>query len=175
MEEYIGIVKIFAGNFAPRGWQFCHGQLLPISQFSALFSIIGTSYGGDGRTTFALPNLRGRVPIGSGHEAGLTNYKLGDQGGKEKIGLSKNEMPAHSHQANLQVASPVTRGSEKDTEAANHYLADGNAYSETKNNSMPIDAIEVEETGNGTAHENRQPFLALNYIICIQGSYPPRS
>ncbi|WP_147676032.1 phage tail protein [Algibacter pacificus] len=174
MDEYIGIIKIFAGNFAPKGWLFCHGQLLPIAGNTTLYSLIGTTYGGDGRSTFALPDFRGRTPIGAGQGYGFSNYKLGAQGGKEKVSLSLEEMPSHSHEASLQIASPLERGSQTYTKAANHYLADGNTYSDIKNNTMPMDTIAVNKSGNGAAHDNMQPFIAVNYIICLEGIFPPR-
>ena len=99
MEPFIGQLMLFGGNFAPRGWAMCDGQLLPIAQYSALFSILGTTYGGDGRTTFALPDLRGRVPMGFGHGPGLSAHGLGSKGGEENVTLTTSQIPSHSHQA----------------------------------------------------------------------------
>lgn len=179
MEEYIGIVKLFAGNFAPRGWAFCNGQLLSIAQNTALFSILGTTYGGDGRTTFALPNLNGRVPVGTGQSTAGSNYTLGEMAGQENVTLTQTQIPQHTHslQANAGVGSVNT--------AENNFPAGGqvqiergspvyptNSFATSGGTQMNPQAIGV--AGGSQPHSNMQPFLAMNYIICMMGIYPPR-
>ncbi len=138
MDPFIGQIMLFAGNFAPRGWAFCDGQLLPISKHQAVFSILGTTYGGDGRTTFGLPDLRGRAPIHEGGGPGLSEYKLGQKGGVESVTLPTQALA----------------GAEKVEKPG-------------------ADAVQVAH--GETAHENRPPYLALNYVIALVGIYPSRS
>ncbi len=160
MEPFIGQVMMFGGNFAPRGWALCDGQLLSINSNSALFSILGTTYGGDGRTTFALPDLRGRVAIGPRTGPGLSNYNLGQSGGVEAVTLTTAQIPAHSH--DLEVQHPVTEGT--------------TAYAGAEEDNTQATGTEVtNSTGGGQSHENRQPYLVVNYIIALQGTYPSRS
>ncbi len=171
-EPFIAEIRIFAGNFAPRSWAFCDGQLLPVSQNTALFSLIGTTYGGDGRTTMGLPNLQGRAPMHPGRGPGLTERRLGQIGGAESVTLSEAQMPSHNHQAT---------GS---GDAANQRNPAGNlpaggvgrgavAYS----NSTARAPFERLTTANGgsQAHNNQQPYLTLNFIIALQGLYPSRA
>ncbi len=173
MEPFIGEIKLFAGNFAPRGWAFCDGQLMPIAQWQALFSILGTQFGGDGRTTFALPDLRGRVAVHPGTGPGLHSYRAGDKGGAEQVGLTVNQIPAHSHSLNANTntgdhpdpagaALADTKGRDRD------YLKSGDV-----NTSMSAQSI--GSSGGGQPHENRQPYLAVHYIIALQGVFPSRS
>ncbi len=173
MEPFIGEIKLFAGNFAPRGWAFCDGQLLPINQWQALFSILGTMYGGDGRTNFALPDLRGRVSVHPGNGSGLSPYGIGEKGGAETVTLSVQQMPVHSHSLNANAQNgdtsdppgsslADTKGSDKD------YMKSGMVNTEMSPNS-------IGATGSGQPHENRQPYLAVNYIIALQGVFPSRS
>ncbi|MFK7797785.1 MAG: phage tail protein [Aureispira sp.] len=172
MDPFIGEIKLFAGNFAPRAWAFCDGQLLPISQNSALFSILGTTYGGDGRTTFALPDLRGRVPLGPRQGAGLSSYREGQQGGQEHVTLTTSEMPSHSHSVNA-VSSTGNDASPQNNLLANTAGLD-REYSNT-NSDIRMSSNMVANTGGNQSHENRQPFLAINYIIALQGVFPSRS
>lgn len=172
MEPFIAEVRIFAGNFAPRGWAFCDGQLLPISQNTALFSLIGTTYGGDGRTSFGLPDLRGRAPIGPRHGAGLSNYVVGQKGGAEHVTLTTNQIPAHNHRIKA-----VTTGGTSTT-PTDHLLGDSAAFDNEFSNAPAntnMSADMVANTGGNQSHENRQPFLAINYIIALQGAFPSRS
>lgn len=172
MDPFIGEVKLFAGNFAPRGWAFCEGQLLPISQNSALFSIIGTIYGGDGRTTFALPDLRGRVAIGPGNGPGLSSYREGTKGGVEHVTLTTNQMPSHHHAINAVTAVGNS------TTPTNHLLADSAAFDNEFSSASPDTQMSnnmVSNSGGSQSHENRQPFLAIYYIIALQGVFPSRS
>lgn len=170
MEPFIGQILMFAGNFAPRGWALCDGQLLPISQHQALFSILGTIYGGDGRTTFALPDLRGRAPIHAGTGPGLTSRRLGEKGGAESVALGVNEMPAHGH---------TFRALSCDGNSAD---PGGNVLAKIKggfeSNDKPdtdLSADTITSSGGGKAHNNMPPYLAMNYIIALQGVYPSRS
>jgi len=179
MEGMIGEIRIFAGNFSPRSWAFCEGQLLPISSNSALFSILGTTYGGDGRTTLGLPDLRGRSPIGPGSGPGLATHRLGAKVGVEKVRLNEDEIPTHTHTATATVNADSNAGSSTspdNTVWANH-TEDINSFGTTQNTTMATGAVTVTNApaGGGQAHENRSPQLALNYIICLEGTYPSRS
>lgn len=185
MEGMIGEIRLFAGNFAPRAWAFCDGQLLPISQNSALFSILGTTYGGDGRTTFALPDLRGRAALHPGHGPGLSPYRLGQKGGVETVTLNTTQIPSHTHTATpqLQFAQPATNQPATST-SPGPTVRPGTTqvpgYSQgpatTTLAQGPITGtVAVGNTGGNQSHENRQPWLAVNYIICMQGVFPSRS
>lgn len=172
MDPFIGEVKLFAGNFAPRGWAFCDGQLLPISQNTALFSILGTTYGGDGRTTFALPDLRGRAPIGPRHGAGLSDYRLGQKGGTEHVTLTVSQMPSHNHSINA-VSATGNNAAPQNNLLANTAGLD-REYSNA-NHDVQMNPNMVGNNGGNQSHENRQPYLAINYIIALQGIFPSRS
>jgi microcystin-dependent protein len=163
-EPFIGEIQVFPFGFAPRGWAQCNGELLPINQYQALFSLLGTMYGGNGQTTFALPDLRGRVPLGVG-----AGYSQGQQAGEEMHTLIVSEMPAHLHQAIASSAPPSTPSPAGATWAdmgANSYAAGPNA---------PMAGNAVAPTGGGQAHENRSPYLTLNFCIALVGIYPSRS
>ncbi|MBA6155605.1 phage tail protein [Tenacibaculum sp. S7007] len=175
MEPFLAQIIMFGGNFAPRGWAFCDGQLLPIASYSALFSIMGTTYGGDGRTTFALPDLRGRAPIHEGHGPGLpSNYKAGQKGGVESVTLNTTQIPSHSHTASTHATAPVGRG-EGTTSPVEAYPAEGGSYASVNNVLMANNTVTIGNTGGNLSHENRQPFLVTNYIIALQGIFPSRS
>lgn len=179
-EPFLGQITMFAGTFAPRSWAYCSGQLLPIAQNSALFSILGTTYGGDGRTTFALPDLRGRVAVGSeGNSAGpgLTPRQLGSRGGTETERLNITQIPAHNH---AMTANAVTPAGNSNDAAGNFWADDAGVSSGTyhtgpSNASMNAGAISAGNTGGGQAHNNMQPYLAINFIIAIQGIFPSRN
>lgn len=160
-QPMLGEIKIFAGNYAPRGWALCHGQLLSISQNSALFSLLGTNYGGDGRTTFGLPDLRGRVPVGEGYGPGLSRIRLGEKKGAENTTLQPNQMPSISIDA---PAYGIDANNTEKFEAGKKSLFTvGNAA----NTSAPI------QTKGANAPINiMQPSLIINYIICLQGTFP---
>lgn len=170
---------MFGGNFAPRGWAFCDGQLLPIANYNALFSILGTTYGGDGRTTFGLPDLRGRVAMHPGSGPGLTQRRLGEKAGQESVSLSTNQMPAHSHIANMKVAD--SNGSlDKATNNAFGKNTGGseNIYapaSYTTGKMMADGTVTTNNTGSSQGHNNMQPYQCVNYIIALEGTYPSRS
>lgn len=171
-EPFIAEIRIFGGNFAPRGWAFCNGQLLPISQNTALFSLIGTTYGGDGRNTTALPNLQGRAPMHPGRGPGLTARQLGQRGGVTSVTLSEAQMPSHTHNF---MASP----NEADAYTpVNHVMAATEpqyGYYADANNLSSLKSDALSNTGGSQAHTNMQPYLALNYIIALVGLYPSRS
>lgn len=170
-DPFIAEVKIWAGNFAPRNWAFCNGQLLPISQNTALFSLVGVTYGGDGRNTFALPDLQGRAPMHPGNGPGLAPRRLGERGGVETVTLTANQMPAHNHTLGAQ-SSP---GDLSDpTERSLARSSGGFAY-HAVDSTVQMDAQALTNTGNGQPHNNMQPFLALSFIIALMGIYPARS
>lgn len=170
-DPFIGEIRLFAGNFNPRNWAFCNGQLMPISQNAALFSLLGTTYGGDGRTTFALPDLRGRVPIHAGQGAGLSNYPLGNRGGAEQVTLTPEQLPSHRH------ALMATEAAAGAPSPANHLLAmpeETPIYSASEPTATLADSA-IAATGGNQPHENRAPYLAVNYIIALVGIFPTRS
>ena len=168
MEPFIGEIIMFGGNFAPRGWALCDGQLLPIAQNSALFSILGTTYGGDGRTTFGLPDLRGRVAMHAGSGPGLTPRQLGAKGGEETVTLSVNQIPSHDHTLNASSAESNQKN------AADGVLAKAGIY-QTGNPDEVMDRQSIGNTGANQAHDNVQPFQTVNYIIALTGTYPSRN
>lgn len=171
-EPFVAEIRIFAGNFAPRGWAFCDGQLLPISQNTALFSLIGTTYGGDGRTTTALPNLQGRAPMHPGRGPGLTSRRLGQRGGVEMVTLSEAQMPNHNHQVMTAVAPPATANSPANNLGFSRSVPA--AYTNGSSNTVSLNGGALQSTGGGQAHNNLQPFLTLNFIIALVGLYPSR-
>lgn len=163
-EPFIGEIQVFPFGFAPRGWAQCNGQLMPINQYQALFSLLGTMYGGDGRTTFALPDLRGRVPLGVG--AGTTQ---GERAGEETHTLYVAEMPAHVHGANASSAAPST----PNPAGAAWANMGADSYAASPNSQLAGNA--VTPTGGGQPHENRSPYLTLNYCIAVVGIFPSRN
>lgn len=181
-------IRMFAGNFAPRSWAYCDGQTLAISQYTALFSLLGSVFGGDGRSTFALPDFRGRVPVHASSQAGpgLNRYTLGERGGTETVALTTPEIPSHSHLAEVTVTTEILASSATgtaDTPGGN-YLASpgaGPMYSAAPSRGQTLAGAQsagtatVEPTGSGQAHSNIQPFIGINYIICLQGIFPSRS
>ena len=173
-EPFIAEIRIFAGNFAPRGWAFCNGQVLPISQNTALFSLIGTTYGGDGRTTTALPNMQGRAPMHAGRGPGLTDRRIGARGGVEMVTLSAAQMANHSHPM---MAVGTDLG--EDRPAVGRAFArstGGNMYqTDSTSNLVNLHTDALPADGGGQAHTNVQPFLTLNFIIALVGLYPSRS
>jgi len=186
MNPFIAQIIMFGGNFAPRGWALCDGQLLPINQNDALFSILGTTYGGDGRTTFALPDLRGRAPVHAGSGPGLTTIPLGSKGGAEQVVLGINQLPSHNHDASGLTAALGSNEEDGDSDEAtgrNFGIASaGTPYnSQANDNSMGAGGSSVTIGGNtgsqggGQAVGIRNPYAAVNYIIALQGVYPSRS
>lgn len=181
MDPFIGQITMFGGVFAPVGWAFCDGQLLPISQNDALFSILGTTYGGDGRTTFGLPDLRGRVALHKGTGPGLSNINLGQKGGREMITLNVNNLPPHSHPVTAKLKFRNEAGDETNPVGgsfaiapAQVYHADGPSSGATLN-SASISAPDSGFDGGGSSYNNHQPYQVVNYIIALVGVYPSRT
>ena len=187
MDPFIGEIVLFAGNFAPRSWALCDGQLLSINSHSALFSILGTTYGGDGRTTFALPDLRGRTPVHPGHGPGLSDYDLGQKGGVERVALTVNQMPSHSHIADAssivaQLPASTASGGATEPGPTDYPSSSGGIgapiYGGTVNthiNGAVSGSVTIHNNGGSQDHTNIQPFLGVNYIIALQGIFPSRN
>lgn len=169
-EPFIGEIRMFAGNFSPRDWAFCDGQLLAITQFTSLFSILGTTFGGDGRSTLALPNLKGRSPMGAGHGAGLTHSVLGERGGSQSVVLNQTNLPAHSH--DLYGSANEVETNLPDGE---HLPGNENELYTSPDNAVAMNAGALQPSGNSQAHNNMQPLLTINFIIALNGLYPSRS
>jgi microcystin-dependent protein len=170
-EPFLAEVRMVGFNFAPRGWAFCDGQILPINQNQSLYSLLGTTYGGDGRTSFALPDLRGRTPIHTGSNGGGTTYTQGQRAGEETHTLTPNEIPQHTHTLRASSA-PANAAS-----PTNNLLAASNlpeAYREA-NNLTAMAPGSMSSVGGGQAHENMQPWLAVNFCIALQGLFPSRN
>ncbi|MFB9329922.1 phage tail protein [Paenibacillus aurantiacus] len=171
-EQYIGEIRMFAGNFPPSGWAFCDGRLLAISQFDVLFSLIGTTYGGDGQNTFALPDLRGRIPLHAGTNPSTgSSYILGQLGGTEAVTLTSRQLPAHSH---------IVQASNALSESADPA---GNVWGLSPNlnpyvNGAPsgsMNASAISAVGGNLPHDNMMPYLPVSFIIALEGVYPPHS
>ena len=178
-DPFVAEIRIFPFNFAPKGWAFCQGQLLPISQNTALFSLLGTFYGGDGKSTFALPNLQGSAPMQQGQGAGLSQRFVGEQGGAETVTLLNSEIPAHNH-----TIQAVAGASQSDTPTG---AVPGNgrwqqgaqfgavqAYTTTLNSPVQLSPQALQPAGGNLPHNNLQPYLTLNFCIALQGVFPPR-
>jgi microcystin-dependent protein len=168
-EPFLAEIRVFGFNFAPRGWAQCNGQILPINQYQALYSLLGTTYGGDGRTTFALPDLRGRVPLHEGQGAGLLNRTLGARSGGEGITLSVAEIPSHNH--TLQATSdPASSDSPSGNVLA---TAEDDLYSRPED--LVSQSASAVQTVGGQSHQNMQPYLVVDFCIALQGLFPPRN
>jgi microcystin-dependent protein len=172
-DQFVAEIRIFPFNFPPTGWAFCDGQLMPISQNTALFSLLGTFYGGDGKSTFALPDLQGRAPMQTGQGKGLSQRFLGEESGVETITLLVSEIPLHTHtmncsidDADLRIPSP-TRSLAKSS--------GGNIYSSATTPQVTMAFQGLPPAGGGLPHNNMQPYLTLNFCIALQGIFPPRS
>jgi microcystin-dependent protein len=171
---FLGEIHMFAGNFPPVGWAFCDGQLLPISQNTALFSLLGTTYGGNGISTFALPDLRGRVPLHRGQGPGLSPYSEGQSGGQETVALLASQMPSHTHLLNVSgapgtTANPQNAAWAASSTGAKQYSTTGNAGT-----TAVMAPGMLAPNGSGLPHNNMQPSLVLSYIIALQGVFPSR-
>ena len=198
MEPFLGQIMLWGPNFAPRGWAYCNGQLLPIAQYSALFSLLGTIYGGDGRTTFALPDLRSRVPVHPGTGPGLSTYQLGEQGGTEQVTLNINEMPSHTHLTQnipgadqhvlLSTENAVNETPQDGDIPAVANFTSGISTQKVKSfgpmtpgktvNGQTLSGnagLNILNNGGNRAHYNIQPYLGVNYIIALQGIFPSRN
>jgi microcystin-dependent protein len=176
-DQYFGEIRIFTGNFAPQGWALCNGQLMSISQNTALFSLLGTNYGGDGRTTFALPDLRDKAPLQAGHGNGLSPRDLGESGGEDVVTLSAAQMPSHTHAINCVSGAGDQNSPVGNVWAEAHVSLRGVPLYATGMGSgapqMSPQAFAV--AGGGQPHNNLPPTLTLNFIIALQGVFPPRS
>jgi microcystin-dependent protein len=171
MDPFVAEIRIFPFNFAPTGWAFCDGQILPISQNTALFSLLGTTYGGDGKSNFALPNLQGNAPMHPGQGPGLSLHDLGETGGSEIVSLLESEIPSHSH------ALVASLSDGFDTKPAGQQFAQGvgvQVWGTGPANSQLNDNA-LAPTGGDQPHNNMQPYLTLNFCIALQGVYPPRT
>ena len=170
-DPFVAEIRVLPFNFAPRGWASCDGQVIPIAQNTALFSLLGTNYGGDGRSNFALPNLRGRFAMSSGQGPGLSPTDVGQSTGTATVTLTAGQMPAHNHAlragASPASTSPAGNVMAPTATGANVYRAPGSA--------APMAAAAISPAGSSQPHENRQPFLALSFCIALQGIFPPRS
>lgn len=171
MDPYLGEIRIFAGNYAPSGWALCDGTLLSVAQNSALYSIIGALYGGDGRTTFALPNFQGCAPVHQGTGPGLTPRTVGEVGGSSAITLDETQIPNHTHGVNAQL-SPTGSAPTGAVWASSAASRGPQIYS--SNIDTPMSPLALGVTGGSNPHNNMQPFLAMNFIISLEGNYPPK-
>ena len=178
-DPFVAEIRMFGGNFAPKGWALCDGQILPLSQNTALFSLLGTTYGGDGKSNFALPNLQGAAPMQAGQGPGLSLRDLGETGGEQTVTLLQTEMPVHSHAANCLNGASGDTGTPllwAKTGGASRQQAPPDYVPPTGNNnltSMNLSSLSI--SGGGLPHNNLPPFLGLTFIIALQGVYPPRS
>jgi microcystin-dependent protein len=179
---YLGQIMPVGFTFAPRGWANCDGQLLSIAQNTALFSLLGTTYGGDGRTTFGLPDLRGRVALHTGTGPGLSPYSLGQKGGVERVTLNETQIPSHTHNVTVDAKMRANTGSAGEDNPTGRSL--GTAREDIYNDTAPaVDMADgtvtatatAGDTGGGQAHENRQPYLVIRWCIALQGTFPSRS
>ena len=177
-EPFLGEIRMFGGNFAPRGWAMCNGQLLTISQNTALFSLLGTYYGGNGTSTFGLPNLQGSVPVDNGQGPGLSPYVAGEVGGVPTVTLISQTSPAHTHPVNC-VGGSGNQGDQNDPKGNLWSLAfngrrPDNMYDPSLGSGLKLNASAVSAVGNNLPHNNLQPYLVLNFCIALQGIYPTR-
>jgi microcystin-dependent protein len=170
-EAYLGEIRMFGFNFAPQGWAFCNGQLLPISQNTALFSLLGTFYGGNGTTNFALPNLQSSVAIHQGQGPGLSPYEIGQIGGFEDVTLTQGQMPTHTHTVNAN-ASPATASRPAGSALAR---TTDQIYATAPDGSTTMNAGTIANAGGSQPHSNIQPFLVISFCIALQGIYPSRN
>jgi microcystin-dependent protein len=170
---FVAEIRIFAGNFAPTGWALCNGQLLPISQNTALFSLLGTTYGGDGMSNFALPNLQGCAPLQAGQGSGLSLRDLGETSGEQNVTLLETEMPAHSH--TVQAATAGGLPSPTANAWASGLKGHPGFYAAPSGPTVPMNPLGTSVTGSSFPHNNMSPYLCLTFIIALQGVFPPRS
>ena len=169
-EPFVGEIRMFGGNYAPRGWALCDGQLLPVSQNDALFSLLGTTYGGDGRTTFGLPDMRGRLPLHQGHGPGLSDRRLGSKGGEEAVELTQTQIPPHNHTFNAMNTSATAT-------VAGPPLSYGMVGVEiyaANDNFVAMAPNALSANGGSEAHDNLMPALCVSFIIALTGIYPSR-
>ena len=179
-DQFVAEIRIFPFNFAPIQWALCNGQILPISQYTALFSLLGTNFGGDGRSNFGLPNLQGNVPVCMGQGAGLSQYFIGEQGGTQNVSLTAQEIPAHNHDFNVKPgvnATTATAGNNVFGKPIyNNQGSTGPIYSYTTTapGNTRLNPNTIGPAGNSLPHNNMMPYLTLNFCIAMQGIFPPR-
>ncbi|MDJ0705572.1 MAG: tail fiber protein [Leptolyngbyaceae cyanobacterium MO_188.B28] len=177
-EPFLAEIRIWANTFAPRGWSYCDGQILPIAQNTALFSLLGTTFGGDGRTTFGIPDLRGRGPLNiggnSGQGPGLSNHSWGERSGAATVTLTQANLPAHNHLLKA-VQEPGDNASPNGAYIAGDTTVTGREYAETTVPNVSLNSSQLENVGGGQAHNNMQPYLALGFCIALIGLFPSRS
>lgn len=171
MDPFVGEIRTFPFNFAPRGWAQCQGQLLSISQNTALFSLLGTTYGGDGKSNFALPNLNGRAPMAPGQGPGLSSRVLGETGGVDTVSLLLTEIPSHTHALMCSGAPPSRATPTGNSLSRSNGLA---PYAPDSSPLTPMAAAALPPMGSGLPHNNMQPYLTINFCIALQGIFPPR-
>lgn len=171
--QFVAEIRIFGFNFAPTGWALCNGQILPISQNTALFSLLGTTYGGNGQTTFALPNLQDGSPLQQGQGSGLSLYDLGQQGGVDAVTLLDSEMPSHTHQARANSGGAGLSSPSGNVWASLPGRTPPPMFQNSAPNA-PMSPLALSITGSSFPHNNRQPYLGLNFCIALQGVFPPR-
>lgn len=170
-DPFVAEIRMFGGNFAPRGWAFCEGQLLPISQNTALFSLLGANYGGNAKTNFALPDQKGRAPMFYGQGTGLSNREIGEKGGSETVTLTTRELPGHTHYFRA-TGEAGTESSPSNNAPAN---SNSRPYSPGNLSAGQMDENVLTPTGGGLPHNNMMPYLTVNFIIALRGVFPPRS
>ncbi len=171
-DPFVAEIRIFPFNFAPKGWAFCDGQILPLSQNTALFSLLGTTYGGDGKSNFALPNLQGNAPMHPGQGPGLSLHDLGETGGSETVTLLESEIPSHSHALRADVLD-IGDTNVVSPNASFALSSGGTLYQGTSN--VTLSTQSLTSAGGNQPHNNMQPYLTLNFCIALQGVYPPRT
>jgi len=173
MDPFVAEIRIFGFNFAPKGWAFCDGQILPLSQNTALFSLLGTTYGGDGKSNFALPDMQGNAPMHPGQGPGLSLHDLGETGGSDLVTLLQAEMPSHNHglMANFGLANLATPSPARSFARTNP----GTSYKDTTTSLTPMSDSAIGLAGGDEPHNNLMPYLTLNFCIALQGVYPPRT
>ena len=172
MDPFVAEILIFPFNFAPKGWAFCDGQILPLSQNTALFSLLGTTYGGDGKSNFALPNMQGNAPMHPGQGPGLSLHDLGETGGSETVSLLESEIPSHSHQLRADILD-IADTNVVSANASFALSSGGTLYQAASNAQLSGQAL--TPAGGDQPHNNMQPYLTLNFCIALQGVYPPRT
>jgi microcystin-dependent protein len=179
MDPFVAEIRIFPFNFPPKGWAFCDGQILPLSQNTALFSLLGTTYGGDGKSNFALPNLQGMTPIFYGQGPGLSLHDIGETGGSETVTLLSTEIPSHGHMVNATTSKGNSDQPNGNLLGEGQWTVQGNNgpleyYSAATNAPVQMDFNTIGPAGNGLPHNNMMPYLTLNFCIALQGVFPPR-
>lgn len=170
-EPFLGEIRMFAGNFAPRGWALCEGQLLAVSQNDALFALLGTIYGGDGRTTFGLPDMRGRLPVHTGQGPGLSSRQLGSRAGAERVTVTTNQLPTHTHP--MEVSADISTSSNPGSNVTARPTGVDLYVDDAPDTDLSSSAITT--VGGGQQHDNVMPFLAINFIIALSGIFPSRN